>query len=130
LLKWLAGARNQALLWALLVLALTLSPSDLLPNIPQWTDLLSWDKLAHAALFGIQSWLITRALLVSNAHRFSSKTIAVIGAACGMIFGFCIELAQYALPIGRSGNLYDFLADVAGSLASWAIFQWMARNKG
>ncbi len=96
---------TQALLWCLVVLALCSIPGE---DIPSTEFLpLSHDKWVHAGLFFGVGWLWLRAA----PHRL--WTIAIGGIA----FGVGIEIWQALLPIGRSAEVLDALADAVGLAA-------------
>ncbi|MEQ1599343.1 MAG: VanZ family protein [Methylotenera sp.] len=69
------------------------------------------DKIQHALIFFILS--------VSGCLAFKKKTwIVTLGLA---IFGAIIEVLQAALTTTRTGDVYDWLADVAGILIGFMI---------
>lgn len=96
---------TQALLWSLFVLAVCSIPGDDIPS----TDFLplSHDKWVHAGLFFGVGWLWLRAV---------PRKLWVI-AAGGVAFGIGIEIWQMLLPIGRSAELLDAVADAVGLAA-------------
>jgi hypothetical protein len=64
-----------------------------------------WDKLAHAFTFGVL------ALLWSGVFRARRPWLVLVLAA---LTGACDEVHQIWLP-GRTADVFDFLADVAGA---------------
>lgn len=93
LMRWLAIG------WTIVILIGCLTPHDHLPDL-----LLSWsDKLQHAAIFGLFTVLWIRA-------GWSLWAAVVIG----ILFGGLIEVLQYILPINRSADWRDLLADAVG----------------
>ena len=68
------------------------------------------DKVVHATLF---------ALLAGTARWRFGAGPAVLGAVCA--YAPVSELVQAGLLPGRSGDVYDVLADLAGALAGWAL---------
>jgi len=97
------------LLLTLLMLLLTLMPSDFMGKSQVW----SYDKVGHAALFG--SWCFTVGL-----YYQISKPAAKIWPifVSGVAFGLIIEVLQYALPLNRSADPMDFIFDVIGCLVA------------
>lgn len=105
-----------AALWTAAILAACSIPG---PELQETNLPLSHDKWAHAALFFGFGWLWLRA--------FPDRLGAV--AAAGAAFAAFTEVWQSALPIGRSGDVYDVLADVAGlALAVGAWHVWRRRT--
>ncbi|MHC4971071.1 MAG: VanZ family protein [Planctomycetota bacterium] len=113
-LRGAARRWGPALFWAALILFLGSRPvADLpLPRIP------GFDKVAHAAVYGVLGFLAVRALGTTAAWR-----ALLWGAAIGLCWGFLDEWAQAATP-GRTAEVGDLLADVAGAAAGgWISFR-------
>lgn len=88
-------------------------PGSGLPDMSHGRD--KWIHLAGFAPFG---------LLWSLAGR---RAVWVIAA--GFIFGFLIEVYQGVMPIGRSFDFFDALADTAGTVIGVAAFWVLQRLK-
>jgi hypothetical protein len=65
-----------------------------------------WDKLAHAIVFGVLTWLLYRA--------FGARG-AVFAVAVALCVGGADELHQHFL-VGRTADVADFLADGFGAI--------------
>ena len=100
------------LVWTVVICLLTLLPGNCFPRIQTFWDWLQWDKVVHLFMFGIFSILFLRVLTLSKA-TFSKYMIAFV---TGGAFGGGIELLQFHVIRGRSGNFFDFYADLAGCL--------------
>lgn len=87
-------------------------------------DMLSLDKLVHLFLFAILAMLWARVLRDKGILRLRA---GFWGILFGTVFGAIIEILQANLPIGRSGNVYDFIADFAGSVLGMLFFLRMTR---
>jgi len=111
-----------ALLWAVFILALTLSPAPDLPEVT-WITKYHVDKLIHAALFAILYYLLMRGLAKQGLHAVTWSIIIVI------FYGAAIEILQSVLPTGRSGELTDWLADCAGTGIGYIIYaRWNGQS--
>jgi VanZ family protein len=108
-----------AALWAVIILVLLLSPPR--GEAPHWLRWPHADKLVHAVLFGVQAWLLGRAWRPS---RIAAAPLAVI-FLCTVIFAGLTELLQHLLPVDRTGDPADLLADAAGA----AIALLVARGR-
>lgn len=96
------------------MLLLTLLPSDFMGKSQLW----SYDKLGHSALFG--AWCFTLGLYFQINKAYSINIWSIF--AGGVFFGLLIEILQYSLPIQRHGDPIDFLFDVLGCLvAVWLL---------
>lgn len=103
-----------ALAWAALILFLGTRPGAAL-RLPALPGL---DKAAHAVVYAVLGFLAVRALRVTGARRS-----LLLGAAIGLAWGILDEWAQAATP-GRTAELGDLLADVAGAAAGgWIAFR-------
>lgn len=101
--KWLAAA----ILWfiaGIYSLILRESSSHIAPPFPHF------DKIAHAALFFAQIWLLAKAWL---AERKRPPIAALLAFA--LYYAIGSEIAQHLLTQTRYGDPLDALADMAGS---------------
>lgn len=96
-----------AVLWTLAILAACTIPGEDLPDI----DILSIDKFAHFAVFGLFGWVWMYAL----GQPFHARAAWVIAA--GIAYGILTEVYQGLLPWERSPDAYDALADALGTVA-------------
>jgi len=100
-----------------LVVVLCYLPAPSLPD----TGLPHQDKAIHLVAF----------LAVGLAWRLGGRSSRRI-LALGLVFAAGIELGQALLPTGRTGDVVDALADLAGlglglALAPW-ILPWAVRG--
>jgi len=75
-----------------------------------------WDKLAHAAVFGV--------LTLSLGRGFSLSP--VWAGVLAALFGVADELHQSSLP-GRVAGVEDWLADLVGIGLALAVLHWQRR---
>lgn len=73
------------------------------------------DKLVHFGVYGILAVLFFRNFQASAKNR-SIATMAALSIACATLYGLSDEIHQ-AFVDHRQADLYDFLADFAGSIA-------------
>ena len=107
--------RTLALLWTAGLFAATLVPGEFVPNVP----VLSFDKLVHVVMFAGFALL----WLALYPRR---RGAVVVG---GLAVGLAIEVLQEVLPIHRSGEASDLLADAVGlALALGAHALWARRG--
>lgn len=93
-------SRGAAVIWMLVILIGCTLPG---PNVP--TSLTLNDKLMHVAIF------IPFGLLWTLAGLRPGWAVLA-----GLLFGVTIEIMQAVLPIHRSGDVEDAVADFAGVL--------------
>lgn len=89
------------------------------------------DKVIHGLMFGALTFVI---LLESMKHKgWKLMSLVSIGAVGFIVaaFGIGIEFAQRAMGMGRSLEIMDMLADVAGAMLAagiWAAIQeWFVK---
>jgi len=101
-------------LWALLVLWLSLDPS---PPVPE-NELFGWDKLQHAAAYALMTFLAGFAF-----HAYSDNFYRSWFAAAGMsiAYGGLIELLQGWCTEARSAEFGDLVADTIGAVVVLAV---------
>jgi uncharacterized membrane protein (UPF0136 family) len=100
--------------WTLIMLWLTLTPSKNLPETPEW-KFLSFDTAAHAGVFAVLAALSWFSL--SRQRRWPAlarRASWVVLVGC-VIFGTLIEVAQYAMHLGRNAEWTDLIGDSVGA---------------
>lgn len=102
------------LAWAVLIVALTVSP---LPPAGASLTVPGLDKLVHAALFGVLAWLALQARARGGQRRLPLWVLVVSIA----MFAGADEWVQQFVP-GRSADLLDWSADMSGVLVAVLIF--------
>ncbi len=107
--------------WTAMVAYLTLSPSDFLPE----SNLLGYDKLGHFGMFGGWTGLIGLYLVF---YRQPSHTSLWTIWAVGIGFSLLIELAQWGLPLGRSAEWADMLANTVGCTVATGIIMLLRKS--
>jgi len=117
--RWRASA-----VWALLIEVMILWPN--VPEVPQgwtilWPDFIKMDKLVHAGLFAVLSWLLVRVLVVEARPWWMAFALA-------SAFGVFTEVQQHFIP-SRAMELGDFLADAAGAALGLVAFVAWARRR-
>ena len=114
-LRWLLAA-----VWAGAICWLSLIPAPPVLH-HRW---LGWDKLQHAAAFGLLTLLIGGAMTSCRASDVRCWGRAVLLATC---FGALIELLQGVLTRYRSAEFGDLAADLVGALDALATVAVRAR---
>ena len=100
-------------LWTVGILVACLVPGEMVPAV----GIVSFDKLVHVLLFAGYGVLWLR---VAPARRG-----AVVG--WGLALAVALELLQDGLPIHRSGEPLDVVADAAGLALALGIGAWARR---
>jgi glycopeptide antibiotics resistance protein len=106
--------------WALLILVLTLTPGQSMPNLSIW-DLLSFDSFAHFFVFCILVLLMTIGYTKQYTFLFLRFNAAKISLLVSFGFSLIIELLQSLVP-GRFTDIYDVIANTAGCLSGSLVF--------
>lgn len=111
--------------WAILVAAVLWSSGPEDP--PPWAWLEAFeraggDKLVHAALFGVQAWLLCRCREGAGPRWLA----ACFGVAAA--YGVATEAGQLAAP-GRDASFGDAVADVVGAALGVATAAWGSRRR-
>jgi len=116
------------LIWTVFIAILTLTPGNYIPKIISFADWLSADKLLHIFIFGIYGFLTLEGFTRYWEGRISKQNVVITGLLLGMVFAFFTEMMQKLVIPGRSGNYYDFLADVLGLLLGYLSWHLIRRN--
>ena len=110
------------LCWALVILIFSSVPSDDIPDFSFWT-LISFDKIAHAGMYGLLSFLTMKACLKQFSSRYIRYNAVKVTSISGIIYGGLIELFQQYALTDRYGDWMDFIADVIGTFVGILIFK-------
>lgn len=101
--------------WLFVITGLSVMPGVQLPKF----DLFSTDKLVHAAVYAILTWL-----LLSAAPPSSGRKTAWWPPVFAAAYGALMEYIQYAFVPGRFCEFDDMLANAAGCLVAWIGVRW------
>lgn len=108
--------------WSVLILIITAIPGNYLPQPLGFINLFSPDKIAHIFIFTPFSYLFLGFLLLSNTAKFNKRKYYFFVLFCGIIYASFTELLQLFVIVGRSGNFYDFIADLIGVFLGIIVF--------
>ena len=115
------------LLWAVVVLVLTLTPADEMPRTPAW-ELLSFDTAAHAGVFVVLAGLSWFSLRRQRRWPRLARHAGLVVLAGSVLFGALIEVLQMTMGLGRHGEWSDLISDSLGAaLAVGVATAWAAR---
>ncbi len=106
------------LLWTLLILYLTLFPTDNLLD----ADIFTYDKIGHFGMFGGWTGLIGLYFLIYKKD-INAPLFAIL--ITGIIFGAFIEFLQFLLPFGRNADFWDVTANTLGCLTAYLILSYL-----
>jgi VanZ family protein len=77
-------------------------------------DIVNFDKLVHAAVFGLTATLLARSFV---RRRFAWWAVLIVSA-----YGAADEFHQYFTP-GRTASVADWVADTLGASLAVALYQ-------
>jgi VanZ family protein len=114
-------ARLLAVAWGVFLMTLTSWPSP--PDVPVVSHIPNFDKLVHWILYGVEGFLICRAIAWPPASRSAwLRALAVAGALA--VWATLDELHQFWIP-GRSMEGLDALADTTGAFVGSLTSAWL-----
>lgn len=111
----------KALSWNLIILILSLMPSDGIPD-SKWWQFPHIDKVVHFIMYAILTFLI----LQKNHIMFGKfKQINVLALTFFYVFfmGFFIEILQNSFLIGRNFDIFDVVANTAGLVSALITYR-------
>lgn len=116
-----------AILWALVILGLTLIPGSMMPDLSFW-ELLTFDKAAHMFVFAVLVFQL--AMGFYKQYRFRVLRYHALQSAFifSVIYGGLIELLQGALFTDRHPDVIDFIANTIGCIAGAVLFHGLFKN--
>jgi VanZ family protein len=104
--------------WAVFISLLCLTPGKSMPGEP----FISFDKLAHAIVFGLLSFWLTvglRKQTLFRKHRIFAPWLALLYS---ILYGGVLELFQEFFLTDRHADWNDLLADSVGSGLGVVVF--------
>ena len=111
-----------AVLWtAFIVYGLASEPSGV-PKF-KWLILPGIDKIIHAILFLVESGLIFWAF-----HSVTNRSLLVPILIWCLFLGGGLELIQHFWVPGRSGQMWDLIADMAGGIIGFILIQFYLKK--
>ena len=111
-------------MWGLFLIALTSWPKP--PEIPIVTGFPHFDKLVHAFLYGLEAFLLYRAVRWPGKARGAIlRVLAIVGVMT--VWGVLDEVHQYWIP-GRLMEGSDVAADVTGATVGAMVASFGARR--
>jgi VanZ family protein len=116
-----------ALIWALVMLYLSVTPGQQMPDTAIW-NVLTFDKFAHFASYALLVFLLIVGFTKQHTYmelRFSAVKYALL---TGITYGLLIEIIQWLVP-GRTFELGDLLANIIGCLLGTAVFYLVYKFK-
>ena len=109
--RWLR-AWAPALLWSLIIFALSSIPGNQFPPMPGWW---SADKFVHGVIYGVLGALCWRTVRATWARGRGTGMQLIAAVAVTGLYGITDELHQAFTPM-RSPDPFDVIADVVGGL--------------
>lgn len=115
------------ILWVLIIFLLTGVPGNYFPEVKSFWQWLTPDKTIHVFMFGVLSVLLLNSNRIQYNQQKYRYTLGVISA--GIILGGLTEYLQNTVFVRRDGNLFDFFANVIGTVFGVFIFILINRKK-
>ena len=107
----------KSILWTAVIAFLLLLPGDKIPE-KKLLDIPNLDKVVHAGLFMLLEFL----LLFDAKSLVNSKSISLKLTVLTIGYALLTEGLQYFFTVSRTGDWFDFFADVTGILIGWVVF--------
>lgn len=113
-------SRPLYLLWILIILGVSLTPGNQVPEI----NLPHLDKIGHTIFYAILALLGCEAF-ARPGRVWQAFAVSFVLA---VLYGGLLELSQAAFVQGRSAEMADLFADAAGALAGAACWAFAKRK--
>lgn len=108
-------------IWTIMVLVLTMTPSESLPK----AQIFSYDKIGHFGMIG--GWTGLLGLIVFYYKKnYNAQLLPIFFT--GVLFGITIEIFQLLLPINRLFSWYDIIANSLGALVAVLVLFYLKKN--
>jgi glycopeptide antibiotics resistance protein len=114
----------KTILWAIVVVMLSLMKSEALPHI-RWFQFPYFDKVVHFILYFVfATFLIHDFLHYSNIKL---KHWQIVAASIFIVVGYggFLEVLQRIPSLHRSTDFFDFLANTSGAVVAAALYRFI-----
>lgn len=119
---------RPALVWALLIAVLCLTPGTALPAW-QWADLLRVDKLVHTLMFAVLTVLVACGVRDLPANVLPFPKVLLIAGGVSVLYGASMEALQEIPDLNRRGDVIDLIANTAGAVVGAFWLWWRVKRK-
>ena len=110
-----------AILWSLVILGLSTMSGISLPE--QLWDILAWDKLAHAGVYGLQVMLIYYGFQQYRKAEKLGNQLLITGFLISVVYGIGMEVIQYSFFPNRYFEVLDIIANIIGSIIGLFLYR-------
>ncbi|MCC6722863.1 MAG: VanZ family protein [Saprospiraceae bacterium] len=110
-----------AILWALVILGLSISPTVQLPE-----TILAPDKIGHLVVYGVLNWLVLRALHTTDSFSVGRALWSLLVVS---LYGVALEFVQWAFFPNRFFEVWDMVANATGAVLSYFLFKVVVLNR-
>lgn len=112
-----------AILWSLVILFITLTPGDKLPEV----GIFQVDKLVHFFVFGLLMFLSSYGLFRVFQERNFTTNAVTVSAVYSIGLGLLVEVLQLFVP-NRSFSVADVIANTIGAGIGYLVFRYYKRK--
>ena len=112
----------------IVILILTGLPGSCFPHVKPAIGL---DKVVHTAMYASFTFLSIWGYREQFARKDKKRkrNALILTLLISIIFGALTEIMQETICYQRTGSVYDFIADVIGSLFGLAFFTFLQKKK-
>ena len=110
-----------AIIWAIIILILSGTPSQNLPQI-NLGSLFEADKIAHIGVYCILSLCLLWAFFKQKRWTAQFMFLAVFISSS---YGILMEIAQFYIFPGRYFEIFDIVANIIGSIGSLLFLKFI-----
>ena len=112
-----------AIVWLLFITGMSVVPGLQLPEF----NLISTDKLGHAAAYGLLVWLVLYGFKKQNGRKAGWKEGLIIACAA-TLYGVLMEFVQGNFIPGRVFGYDDMIANAIGAAGAWGAAVFYAKR--
>ena len=118
---------TAGILWAIFIFFLCAIPGGAIPHYI-WAELLSVDKIIHVLIFIVLAVLLLRGFKKQTQFYFlRNNSLNAVLIFC-ISYGGILELMQSYYFVDRSGSWFDFIANSAGSITGYFLFNYLGKK--
>jgi len=115
-----------AIIWAMIILFLSASSGVKIPDA--LSDFKGTDKLGHLVIYAVLSVLTLAGASKSPRISLTKSNELLIVGVCS-VYGFLMEILQFACFPGRYFEVFDIIANIIGSFTGLLVFKFFITKK-
>jgi len=116
------------IIWSLVIIGVCIIPGSNLPKT-SFLDSFGLDKVLHAFFYVVLMFFVTKGLLKKAKYSISRNAAITFSFLYCFALGVGVEFLQSSIVTGRTGDIYDIIANNIGALAGVFVMSKSTKSR-